>query len=158
MGGIYCPPINARMNDRSVILAALIDDAAGGLAGRLTGGLAFAAAALAACEVAGGEGANAPRGVFADLLTTPQEVLQADWQEVWHSPQPPSASVMLRVFRVTMCFISKVLQVMLYLDNNYLYHKQWMSSSHFCPECKCFPALYRRNFSDGCDFAVLSEQ
>jgi hypothetical protein len=22
-------------------------------------------------------------------LATPQEVLQADWQEVWHSPQPP---------------------------------------------------------------------
>jgi hypothetical protein len=22
-------------------------------------------------------------------LMTPQEVLQADWQEVWHSPQPP---------------------------------------------------------------------
>ena len=22
-------------------------------------------------------------------FATPQEVLQADWQEVWHSPQPP---------------------------------------------------------------------
>jgi len=22
-------------------------------------------------------------------LATPQEVLQADWQEVWHCPQPP---------------------------------------------------------------------
>ena len=22
-------------------------------------------------------------------LATPQLVLQADWQEVWHSPQPP---------------------------------------------------------------------
>jgi hypothetical protein len=26
-------------------------------------------------------------------LITPQEVLQADWQEVWHSPQPPVFTV-----------------------------------------------------------------
>jgi hypothetical protein len=26
-------------------------------------------------------------------LATPQEVLHADWQEVWHSPQPPVFTV-----------------------------------------------------------------
>ena len=40
-------------------------------------------------------------------LAMPQLVLQADWQEVWHSPQPPLAALSqrLRVFRVTICFI-----------------------------------------------------
>jgi ABC-type thiamine transport system ATPase subunit len=35
----------------------------------------------------------------------PQLVLQADWQEVWHSPQPPflALSQRLRVSMVTMC-------------------------------------------------------
>ena len=35
-------------------------------------------------------------------LATPQLVLQADWQEVWHSPQPPflALSQRLRVSRV----------------------------------------------------------
>ena len=35
-------------------------------------------------------------------LATPQLVLQADWQEVWHSPQPPcfALSHRLRVSRV----------------------------------------------------------
>ena len=30
-------------------------------------------------------------------LATVQEVLQADWQEVWHSPQPPLAALAFRV-------------------------------------------------------------
>ena len=40
-------------------------------------------------------------------LATPQEVLQADWQEVWHSPQPPVAALLFRsrVLMVTICFI-----------------------------------------------------
>jgi len=40
-------------------------------------------------------------------LATPQEVLQADWQEVWHSPQPPflTLSQRLRVFRVLILFM-----------------------------------------------------
>jgi hypothetical protein len=29
-------------------------------------------------------------------LATPQEVLHADWQEVWHSPQPPVLRVLFR--------------------------------------------------------------
>ena len=35
-------------------------------------------------------------------LAMPQLVLQADWQEVWHSPQPPflADSHRLRVFKV----------------------------------------------------------
>jgi len=37
----------------------------------------------------------------------PQLVLQADWQEVWHSPQPPffALSHRLRVSIVLICFI-----------------------------------------------------
>ena len=40
-------------------------------------------------------------------LATPQLVLQADWQEVWHSPQPPflALSQRLRVSRVWILFI-----------------------------------------------------
>ena len=33
-------------------------------------------------------------------FATVQEVLQADWQEVWHSPQPPCAAVCFRVAEV----------------------------------------------------------
>jgi hypothetical protein len=33
-------------------------------------------------------------------LATPQEVLQADWQDVWHSPHPPSAFLRLLVVSV----------------------------------------------------------
>jgi len=32
-----------------------------------------------------------------DWLATPQLVLQADWQEVWHSPQPPLAALWQRL-------------------------------------------------------------
>jgi hypothetical protein len=40
-------------------------------------------------------------------LATPQEVLHADWQEVWHSPQPPVLSVFwrLRVLKVLILFM-----------------------------------------------------
>ena len=40
-------------------------------------------------------------------LATVQDVLQADWQEAWHSPQPPCSALFLRfwVFRVLMCFM-----------------------------------------------------
>ena len=40
-------------------------------------------------------------------LATPQLVLQADWQEVWHSPQPPflALSQRLRVSRVLILFM-----------------------------------------------------
>lgn len=39
-------------------------------------------------------------------LATVQEVLQADWQEDWHLPQPPLAAVALRsaLLMVVMCF------------------------------------------------------
>ena len=41
-------------------------------------------------------------------LATPQLVLQALWQEVWHSPQPPLTALAqrLRVSRVFILFIS----------------------------------------------------
>ena len=42
-------------------------------------------------------------------LAMPQLVLQALWQEVWHSPQPPLRRLLAisRVFRVWMCFIKQ---------------------------------------------------
>jgi hypothetical protein len=44
-----------------------------------------------------------------DWLPTVQEVLHADWQEVWHSPHPPFFNVFcnLFVFNVFTCFIIK---------------------------------------------------
>ncbi len=43
-------------------------------------------------------------------LAMPQLVLQALWQEVWHSPQPPFSTLfaMSRVSRERMCFIQTV--------------------------------------------------
>jgi len=40
-------------------------------------------------------------------LATVQEVLHADWQEAWHSPQPPllALSFKLALFKVLICFI-----------------------------------------------------
>jgi len=40
-------------------------------------------------------------------LATVQEVLQADWQEVWHSPQPPLQALFFRVapLRTLTCFM-----------------------------------------------------
>lgn len=44
-------------------------------------------------------------------FATPQLVLQADWQDVWHSPQPPlfALSHKLRVCNVLILFIAIVL-------------------------------------------------
>jgi hypothetical protein len=44
-------------------------------------------------------------------LPTVQEVLHADWQDVWHSPHPPFLTVFCRflVFNVFICFIKVVL-------------------------------------------------
>lgn len=42
-----------------------------------------------------------------DWLPTVQDVLHADWQEVWHSPQPPWEALSLSepLFNVLICFI-----------------------------------------------------
>ena len=54
-------------------------------------------------------------------LAMPQLVLQADWQEVWHSPHPPFFALAQRFFVsiVLMCFI-RVLRNLFTLE---LYHK-----------------------------------
>lgn len=41
-------------------------------------------------------------------LPTVQEVLHADWQDVWHSPHPPFFTVFCKlfVFKVLMCFMA----------------------------------------------------
>ena len=52
-------------------------------------------------------------------FATPQDVLQADWQDVWHSPQPPVLTDLLRsrVFKVTILFI---VQNLLYVMSLFL--------------------------------------
>jgi len=45
---------------------------------------------------------------FSQLwFATVQEVLQADWQEVWHSPHPPFFKLSFNVdpFKILICFI-----------------------------------------------------
>ena len=42
-------------------------------------------------------------------LATPQEVLQADWQEVWHSPQPPVLTLLVRS-RVAIVLIRSIVE------------------------------------------------
>ena len=47
-------------------------------------------------------------------LAMPLLVLQADWQEVWHSPQPPFLALWhrLRVSMVWICFMGRFLLVL----------------------------------------------
>ena len=58
-------------------------------------------------------------------LATPQEVLQADWQEVWHSPHPPFLTEALRsrVLIVRILFIIKfhlsIIKYALYSINDF---------------------------------------
>jgi len=55
-------------------------------------------------------------------LATPQEVLQADWQEVWHSPQPPffADAAMSLVAIVLILLILVYLQMYFFMKG--LYH------------------------------------
>jgi hypothetical protein len=43
-------------------------------------------------------------------LATPQLVLQADWQEVWHSPQPPFLALSHRE-RVSRVLILSIIHI-----------------------------------------------
>ena len=58
-------------------------------------------------------------------FATVQEVLQADWQEAWHSPQPPLAQLSLRLalFRVLTCVIVYILFSFIGFSVAKLYHK-----------------------------------
>ena len=52
-------------------------------------------------------------------FATPQDVLQADWQEVWHSPQPPFFTVLAISFVsiVLILFILKDLRIFFYKNS-----------------------------------------
>ena len=118
-------------------LALLVSDTAAGLASGLARGLAFAAATVlnGFHNVLSFNGFNSVHDLFLHkkmpplggilscnyLLSflfsqawfaIPQLVLQADWQEVWHSPQPPflALSQRLRVPMVLICSIMKILR------------------------------------------------
>ena len=49
-------------------------------------------------------------------FATPQLVLQADWQEVWHSPHPPFLALSQReaVFKVLILFIMRFSNLIMY--------------------------------------------
>jgi len=52
--------------------------------------------------------ANLPYFLFSQVwFATVQEVLQADWQEAWHSPQPPLQALSFAdaFTRLFTCFI-----------------------------------------------------
>ena len=63
-------------------------------------------------------------------LAIPQLVLQADWQDVWHSPQPPffALSQRLPVLRVLMCSIILTSEK---LFMKRLYHINFPKSTQF---------------------------
>ena len=55
--------------------------------------------------------------LFSQLwLPTVQLVLHADWQDVWHSPQPPFFTVFCNFFvlNVLMCFMVCILSIIFY--------------------------------------------
>ena len=68
-------------------------------------------------------------------LATPQDVLQADWQEVWHSPQPPLFTVFTISFVSTVLILFMTLssvnisQFDLYTFTLLFYHKDTLLSS-----------------------------
>jgi hypothetical protein len=50
-------------------------------------------------------------------FATPQEVLQADWQEVWHSPHPPFSTLFARSF-VSMVLILFIIKLPFHTNNS----------------------------------------
>lgn len=62
-----------------------------------------------------------------------QEVLQADWQEAWHSPQPPLAALSLRfeALMVLMCFMIYTSTI---FCNNYSITARVFQVQLFCAE------------------------
>ena len=78
----------------------------------------FAAANQKRRPKGGASFADAYRASFSHFwLATPQLVLQADWQEVWHSPQPPffALSHRLRVSSVLILSMIVILHSVLIL-------------------------------------------
>ena len=78
-------------------------------------------------------------------LPTVQEVLQADWQEVWHSPQPPFFTDSCR-FLVAIVLICFIMFDFPYFPYYYLLCGfPHMYVRHACAKCMCgtyvrFPA------------------
>ena len=78
-------------------------------------------------------------------LATPQLVLHALWQEVWHSPQPPLTALLAisRVFNVTICFMIMSFLKMK-LSNCALCRVRLESKTDLLSQCRCIrvkPAL-----------------
>ncbi len=76
-----------------------------------------------------------------------QEVLQADWQEVWHSLQPPFAAVSFKlvVLIVLICFIFFILFYLLLL----LYHNSNGESHLKCKAREAYASNYDINVLSG---------
>ncbi len=58
---------------------------------------------------------------------TVQEVLHADWQEVWHSPQPPFFRLSFSVFEVRVLTLFMIFQVL----SEYLRGSRQDPASHY---------------------------
>ena len=52
-------------------------------------------------------------------LATPQEVLQADWQEVWHSPHPPFLTV-ASIFLVSIVLILLIVKSFAFIYKSFI--------------------------------------
>ena len=102
---------------------------------------------------------------------TVQDVLHADWQDVWHSPQPPFFMLFFSVLALSVftCFISmssfiflvyKVLQIISYVARLCKYFNLWR---HICPpwfiwiEQECTQVFYHGKISypDSAPFCPL---
>ena len=62
-------------------------------------------------------------------FATPQLVLQADWQDVWHSPHPPFFALSHRL-RVSRVLILSILSTPFYKDSIMLFHYHFKILSH----------------------------
>lgn len=70
--------------------------------------------------------------IFSQLwLPTVQDVLHADWQDVWHSPQPPFLALLQRflVLRVVILFIICISVSLMMQFTVSLYHNKFPLST-----------------------------
>ena len=77
----------------------------------------------------------------------PQLVLQADWQEVWHSPQPPFFALSQRFFvsKVWICFIFNILRYTLFCLLYHILFRKSIGNRHFFYNSWIFLMVYGRN-------------
>ena len=88
---------------------------------------------------------------FSQLwFPTVQEVLQADWQDVWHSPQPPFFIVSFRFFVVNVLILFTIytilLSIIVYIvaQTGNIFKQNislFRTIAHFFPKCSIPPSI-----------------